>query len=257
MIHTENNSKIEESVPNRGDDTKAEDSLDISIKLEDIDGAIIDHITQNIQPHVTQDDVKISVPVWYANPERWKSVRKDGVFKDNKGKLQLPLILVRRSSMAKNDMNKPINKYLDIDFVASGWNKRNIYDKFALQNGIIPSQIYTSVIYPDYYDITYQCILWTEKVSQMNSLVEQISFEMENYWGVTGRFKFKTSVEEYTNDVDLPDVKDRLVRTNFDIIVKGYLLPEDYINKHGKSEVTGRVRYTTKKLVITETIISN
>ena len=88
----------------------------------------------------------------------------------------------------------------------------------------------------------------------MNLLVEQISFEVENYWGENNKYKFKTSVEEYTNSVELPQRSDRIVRSEFRMTVKAYLLPEATIDKYGKPIDTNMVRFTNKKVVVTERI---
>ena len=88
-----------ETYRNRGRDTQAEESSNISVSLVDIDTAIIKYMDDVIQPFVTQDELKVSVPILYANPERWKSTRKDGVFRDVRGKLQIPLIMIKRDSI--------------------------------------------------------------------------------------------------------------------------------------------------------------
>ena len=239
---------------NRGLDTKAEESSKISISLLDIDTAIIKYMDDVIQPFVVQDDLKVSVPILYANPERWKNTRKDGVLRDTRGKLQIPLIMIKRDSLRKNTLNNPINKYLERDFYSTSWNSRNKYDRFAIQNGIKESKKYIAALYPDFYDVNYSCMIWTEYQQQMNGLVEQISFEVENYWGETNKYKFKTSVQEYTNSVELPHRSDRLVRSEFKMTVKAYLLPESTVDKYGKPIDTNMVRFTNKKLVVTERI---
>ena len=239
---------------NRGLDIKAEEPSRISISLVDIDTAIIKYMDEVIQPFVVQDDLKVSVPILYANPERWKNTRKDGVLRDTRGKLQIPLIMIKRNNIAKNELNNPINKYLERDFYPTSWNSRNKYDRFAIQNGIKESKRYISVMYPDFYDIEYSCMIWTEYQQQMNGLVEQISFEVENYWGDKNKYKFKTSVESYNNSVVLPQRSDRLVRSEFTLMVKAYLLPETTVDKHGNPIDTNIVRFTNKKLVITERI---
>ena len=239
---------------NRGLDIKAEEPSRISVSLVDIDSAIIKYMDDIIQPFVVQDDLKVSVPILYANPERWKNTRKDGVLRDTRGKLQIPLIMIKRDSIAKNELNNPVNKYLERDFYSTSWNFRNKYDRFGIQNGIKESKKYVSVMYPDFYDVDYSCMIWTEYQQQMNGLVEQISFEVENYWGEKNKYKFKTSVEEYTNSVVLPQGADRLVRSEFTLTVKAYLLPESTIDNYGKPIDTNMVRFTNKKLVITERI---
>jgi hypothetical protein len=254
MIPLSDNPKDVEQHQSKGYDTKDEDPVQIKIGLEDIDTTIINYMTNTIKPEVVQDETKIVVPVMYANSERWKGIRKDGVLRDRQNKLQIPLIAIKRNSISKNSMNSPINKYLDKSFISSGWNSRNKYDRFAIQNGIVPSSRYTSILYPDYYDISYDCIVWTEKQSQMNHVIEQIAFETENYWGEDNNFRFKTSVDEYTNMVDLPSDKDRMVRSEFTMNVKGYLLPENYVDNFDNPATTNKTLYTIKKVVITETI---
>ena len=239
---------------NRGLDIKAEESSRISVSLVDVDSAIIKYMEEIIQPFVVQDELKVTVPILYANPERWKNTRKDGVLRDVRGKLQIPLIMIKRDSIAKNALNNPVNKYLERDFYSTSWNPRNKYDRFRIQNGIAESKRYVSVMYPDFYDVEYSCMIWTEYQQQMNGLVEQISFEVENYWGEKDKYKFKTSVEEYTNSVVLPKSADRLVRSEFKMTVKAYLLPEATIDKYGKPIDTNMVRFTNKKLVVTERI---
>ena len=239
---------------NRGLDIKAEEPSRISIGLVDVDTAIIKYMDEVIQPFVVQDELKVSVPILYANPERWKNTRKDGVLRDTRGKLQIPLIMIKRDSIRKNNLNNPVNKYLERDFYSTSWNSRNKYDRFAIQNGIKESKKYVAVMYPDFYDVNYSCMIWTEYQQQMNGLVEQISFEVENYWGETNKYKFKTSVQEYTNSVELPHRSDRLVRSEFKMMVKAYLLPETTVDKYGNPLDTNMVRFTNKKLVVTERI---
>ena len=254
MTNLRTDADAPEEYRNRGLDTKAEELSKISVSLVDIDTAIIKYMDDVIQPFVVQDELKVQVPILYANPERWKNTRKDGVLRDTRGKLQIPLIMIKRDNIRKNTLNNPINKYLERDFYSTSWNPRNKYDRFAIQNGIKESKKYVAVMYPDFYDVTYSCMIWTEYQQQMNLLVEQISFEVENYWGENNKYKFKTSVEEYTNSVELPQRSDRIVRSEFRMTVKAYLLPEATIDKYGKPIDTNMVRFTNKKLVVTERI---
>ena len=243
-----------EKYRNRGLDTKSEEPSKISVSLVDIDTAIIKYMDDVIQPFVVQEELKIPVPILYANPERWKNTRKDGVLRDTRGKLQIPLIMIKRDSIRKNTLNNPINKYLERDFHPTTWNPLNKYDRFAIQNGITESKRYIAIMHPDFYDVPYSCMIWTEYQQQMNGLVEQISFEVENYWGETNKYKFKTSVQEYKNSVLLPSSADRTVRSEFIMSVKAYLLPETTVDKYGNPMDTNMVRFTNKKLIISERI---
>lgn len=255
-INLRTDSQVPDQYDNRGNDTKAEELSEISVQLIDIDTAIIKYMTDIIKPTVTSlEQTKIDVPVMYANPERWKSVRRDGVLRDRFNKLQIPLILIRRLNMIKNSLNIPINTFLEKDFASVGWNPRNKYDRFAIQNRIHPSQRFVSVVYPDYYDIDYEVVIWSDFQVQMNEIVQQISFQVENYWGERDKYKFRTSVREYTNISDLPDMSDRLVRSQFVMRVNAYILPESYINKYWHRSTTNKNVFSIKKVIVEEKFI--
>ena len=56
-----------------------------TVGLEDIDNAIMYYFQNVIQPFVIQNGNRIEVPIIYGSPERWKSVQKDGYYKDKIG----------------------------------------------------------------------------------------------------------------------------------------------------------------------------
>jgi len=74
---------------------------DISIGLKDHDEAIMYYFNNVIRPSVIINGNRTNVPVIYGSPERWKSVQKDGYFRDKEGKLQAPLIMFKRDSVEK------------------------------------------------------------------------------------------------------------------------------------------------------------
>ena len=76
-----------------------------SIGLKDIDTAIIGHIRNIMKPVVRESNEIIKVPVMYGNEERWKAVRKRGVLRDKNNSLILPLIMLRRTEVARNDLS--------------------------------------------------------------------------------------------------------------------------------------------------------
>lgn len=235
---------------NRGNDTKVDTGdTSINVTLLTIDETIIKYLSNRIEPLVSQDGKSIKVPVIYGNPERWKSVQKDGVLRDKFNKIQLPIIMIRRVSLKKSKSNSPVNKYLEREF-ETGWNKYNPYDKFALANNIRPVKKYITTPTPDYFDISYECIIWTEYMEQMNKLIEQISFEDDEFWGERGKYKFRTQIDEYKTETTLPDIQDRLVRTKFNLNVSAYLIPERMLDKYGKLKQTSQTRYSVKKTIV-------
>lgn len=234
---------------NRASDTKTTtDDSPVMVTLMTIDDTLMKYLMDKIKPIINQDGKSIKVPIIYGNPERWKSVQKDGVLRDKFNKIQLPIIMLRRTGMKKNKANSSVNKYLEREF-ETGWNKYNPYDRFAVVNGIKPVKQYITTVTPDYFDLTYECIIWTEYMEQMNRVVEQVSFEDDEYWGERGKYKFRTEIREYKMDTVLPSVQDRIVRTTFTLNVHAYLLPERMLDKYGKIMQSSQKRFSTKKIV--------
>lgn len=231
----------------RGTDNRI-DSVPQKIGLETVDNAILKYLQQKIKPVVTQDNKQINVPILYGNPERWKSAQKDGAIRDQFGKIQLPVMMIRRTSMEKNSINSPVNKYNNYVY-KMGWNARNIYDKFAALNGVVPSQQYSSVLIPDFYNIKYEAMVWTEYMEQMNSIIEYISFEDNEYWGEDNNYKFITTIRNYDQTTEIGEVTDRIVRNKFMLDVKAYILPESSLNSDGNRVSNASLQYSPKKVV--------
>ena len=235
-------------VQNRADDTQ-DDSTRIKVTLYTVDNAIIQYLSDRIKPVVTQNGNQVTVPVIYGSPERWKSAQRDGVLRDSIGKIQLPILMMRRTSMQKAGINSPVNKYYDRSFY-TGWNRRTPYDRFSVVNNISPSREYfvTSAT-PDYYVFKYRCMVWTEYMEQMNSVVENISFESDEFWGEQNNYKFRTIIKSFEPLTELPNTSDRVVRTQFDMTVYAYLLPESQLDVGHNRGMLTRKRYGVKKVV--------
>lgn len=239
----------------RANDTLRDErhSTPISITLMKIDGTILKHLTDFIKLTVEQDGKQLLVPVRYANAERWNQVRADGVFRDAAGRVQTPIVLFRRTGIRRAALTNPVNKHIDRTY-QTGWNKNNAYDKFAVQNRITPSRELVSVTIPDYVDLTYDFLLWTDYIEQMNPLIETLNFEMDSYWGERGEFKFRVRVEDYSVDTDVPTEGDRYVKATFQMKVSAYLLPETVMTVDRGVQPTDKLRYSSKKVVIVHEI---
>jgi hypothetical protein len=244
-----NDNQQVERVHSRADDTQ-NDAPQIKVTLLTIDSAIIKYLSNRIKPIVTQQGAQIQVPVVYGSPERWKSAQRDGVMRDSIGKIQLPMIMLRRSSMKKSSINSAVNKYYDREFY-TGWNRRTPYSHFNLINNVTPSREYfNTTATPDYYEITYKVMIWTEYMEQMNSIVENVSFESDEFWGEQNQYKFRTIIKSFETLSELPNTSDRVVRTQFDMTVYGYLLPDSQLDAGRNRGLVTKKRYGIKKSVV-------
>lgn len=236
---------------NRGTDYSMKNDIvkDISIGLEDIDNAIMYYFNNVIKPNVVQNGQQIAVPVIYGSPERWKSVQSDGFYRDNNGKLMVPLIMFKRENIEKN---RTLGNKLDgntvhnYQVVGSKYNIRNAYDRFDIINNRIPSEQYYISTTPDYVTLTYNCIIFTDFVEQNNKLVEAINFAADSYWGDPRRYKFRSMIDSFATTTLLEAGNDRAAKSTFTIKVNGYMIP-DTVNK---DMATARSKFYTKSQVV-------
>ena len=208
---------------------KNDDVKQFQVGLRDIDETIVYYFNNVIKPSVVQNGRRINVPILYGSPERWAAVQKDGFYRDKNGKIQTPLIMFKRDSVEKNrqlgnklDANLPNN----FGIFKKKFSKKNIYDKFsALTNRDRVDEFY-GVIIPDYVNIAYSCVIFTEYVEQMNKIVESINFASDAYWGDPERFKFRAMIDSYTTTTEMVQGQDRMVKTNFSINLLGHIVPD-------------------------------
>jgi hypothetical protein len=226
----------------------------VSTKLLDIDTAIFNYLDKEINPHVVSTgNSRIKVPIIYGSPERWKSARVDGVIRDYNGKIQLPLLMLKRNSVAKNESLSTFNRYLTYPVMAK-YTQKNQYDRFSILNKTVaPVNNVFAITLPDHVKITYDFMIWTEYVEQMNTVIEKINFSADDYWGDNKRYRFRVYVGDYTNNVEINSGKDRMIRTEFNITVMAYLLPDSFEDK----KLTTQKLLIPRKVVVTEGISNN
>jgi hypothetical protein len=236
---------------NRGKDFsfKGDTVKDVSVGLEDLDYAVMYYFEKVIKPSVIQNGQKITVPVIYGSPERWKSVQADGFYRDANGKGLAPLIMFKRESVEKNrNLGNKLdgNKAHLYQVIGTKYNIKNAYDKFSIINNRIPSEQYYVSVVPDYVTLTYSCVIFTDYVEQNNKLVEAIQFASDSYWGDPNRWKFKARIDSFTTTTLLEQGEDRAARSTFNLVLNGYILP-DTVNKD--LAVVRSKFYTTSQVV--------
>jgi hypothetical protein len=230
---------------------------DVAISLMDIDSAIMYYLTDVIKPTVVDNGESVKVPVMYSSPERWAAIQKTGFMRDKKRQLILPVIAFRRTGMQKDetiplDTMDPEEPKLHWQFERK-YTDANRYDNFSIQQGLIPQREFYNVAVPDFMVLNYDFIIWTHYIEQMNKLVERINWSEGAYWGEPGKMKFRTSIDSFTDSTDVSE-KERIVKTEFSVTLKGYLLPEAFNELAGPH--TMQKHLTPKRLVIgTETDI--
>jgi hypothetical protein len=217
---------------NRAEQTSLKDSDDktINIGLEDHDQAIIYYLENIIKPTVTINDKQTPVPIIYGSPERWKSVQADGFYRDNNGKIQVPLIMLKRESFEKNRLlgNKlDGNVVHNVQYFEKGYSRRNIYDNFSVLNKQIPQKEYILGIIPDYITLTYKLSIFTDYTTQMNKIIEAIEFASDSYWGDPERFQFRAIINSFPTPILLENGIDRANKSEISLTLQGYIIPNN------------------------------
>lgn len=208
-------------------------SRNVSIGIKDIDESIQYYFDNKLKLSVVQNNTRLKVPVIYGSPEKWKSIQADGFYRDSTGKVQCPLILYRRDNIQANrDLGNKLdgNRVNNLILVKKQFSKRNVYDNFNILTNRKPEIEYVAAFPPDYVTITYNCVIFTDFVEQMDKLVEAINFASNSYWGDPNRFQFKTIINSFSNQIILEQGSDRTIKTTFDMTLNGYIIP-DSVNR--------------------------
>lgn len=221
-----------------------------SIGLMDIDETILNHIIYNLKPEVIQGGIVKKVNCKFAPSELWTAMKKESFVRDYVGKFQLPAIVLKRTISTNDEDRKFFNRYLN-ETVVQTHSPKNRYTKYSALNGKnVPVNELFHITFPSHMKLTYKCIIWTEYVEQMNKLVELFQFNSKDYFGnsKTG-FKFKVDGISFGHTVELDSGDDRMVKTEFELTVHGYILPET-MAKLDSQESTFKKSLTPKKIVL-------
>lgn len=227
----------------KGDTTKQ-----FTIGLQDIDESIMFYFQNVIRPFVYQNGVRVEVPVIYGSPEKWKSVQKDGYYKDKNGAIMAPLIMFKRDTM---DKNRSLTNKLDANtpHLYTSWKKtyngKNSYSNFSVLTNQIPSDQFLVNVVPDYVTLTYSCTIQTYYIDQLNKIIEAVNYASDSYWGDPERFKFKASIDSYSTAVEISDNSNRIVKGTFTIKLAGYIIP-DTIQK----DISAVKKYNSKSQIL-------
>ena len=253
--NVEKNNPIVSNVRNIALDTRRDEDpkKNFTVSLLDVDTALINYLQNVINPTVIDAGENIKVPIIYGNPEKWYAAKAQGALRDQQGKLQIPLIMVKRTSFSKDEGYQTFNRYLSYS-VMTKFNEKNKYDKFSLLNNTVaPTNQIFAVTMPDHIKAEYEFIVWTEYVEQNNAILEKINFAEGDYWGDKQRFNFRVKIDNYTNTIESSGEKDRMVRSTFTLSTNAYLLPESFEDR----KQTVQRLLTPKQVKLTAEIVSS
>lgn len=201
-----------------------------NIGLYDIDESIKYYFDNTIIPRIVDNKGKqMQIPTMYGSPERWKSVQKSNFFRDGNGKVQFPLIMYRRTGLSKSreagnkvDANNPT-----VGYIENKYSKTNRYDKFSKAINIEYIKKYEKLVIPDYVKVSYECIIWTDFLADMNKIVEAVNYAEGTYWGNPNKFQFVSKVDSFSGTEEVELGQDRIIKTSFNIELDGFIITDN------------------------------
>ena len=223
-----------------------------SVSLFDVDYAIMTYLENVVLPTLDDNGKALKIPVIYGNSERWNGARRQGVYRDLHGKVQLPLMMIKRTSVAKNETMPMLNRHTSYQAVTK-YSKDNRYSRFTLLGkAVAPKYEIYNITMPDYVEINYECMGWTNYTEHLNTVIESLTFASDEYWGDKQKFKFSKSISDYNVVNEVGEGTERINRVEFTLNVKAYLLPEKF-----DGENTIKKSISTKRVVVaTETDVT-
>lgn len=213
--------------------------------LRSVDEAFKNWWSDVLNIHLSDKDGKMKkVPVFFVSSERWNKAREDGGIRDKQGTLVLPIIAILKPGLSSVDTGPFGRTFADTKqehVIAKKLNpKSSLIKNLIKQNpdSLDPSspiyEIYTAPV-PDHYTITYEVVIWTSYMEEINQIIEKIgqqmdyksqkSFQFYNNQGVyftafqDGDFENRTNLEDYTDD-------ERLIMYSTTFTVSAHLYPQ-------------------------------
>ena len=198
--------------------------------LYDVDFAIKWYIDNEIQPQINTNGTLLTVPVIYANGEKWDNVRRLGYLRDEKGMLQSPMIMLKRNSVAERDEQRTldVNRPQSSNYIVhkTKYNTRNRYEDelFPIPKNEpkLSEKIYIIDI-PKYVTVEYDMMIWCDFTVQLNELIDQILPYGRFAWGNDGNV-FSTTIGSISFETVNTIGEDRLVRATIPLTVQATLL---------------------------------
>ncbi len=197
----------------------------------------------NVQISDTSGNQK-KVPVFFVSAERWNKARQEGGFRDDKGTLILPLIAILKPGLSSTETGPYGRNFADIKkdhVIAKKLSpKSHLVKKLIKQNPdtLDPSspiyEIYTAPV-PDHYTITYEVVIWTSFMDDVNRIVEKLGQQMDYKSRKSFQFYTKEGVYftafqdgEFENQSNFDDYTDeeRLIKYSTNFIVSAHLYPQ-------------------------------
>ena len=196
-----------------------------SITIYDIDFTILSHIQENIRPQIVSNNRIIQVPVIMDNGEKWSQIQEFGYLRDKQGKIQSPIITLRRLSFAQDDRIPKLDlngmNSANVLIYKSNKQSNSQYDFLNTTQNTKKSIEYFATVLPEHVRVQYELMIWTDMVEQSNLVLEKIWPQSRQPWG--NELSFTTYVLDPSFETVNVAGEDRLVKCTIGLDVAAQL----------------------------------
>ena len=205
------------------------------ISLMDIDNDIYLFLKEKVDLKIKENDNIISVPLYYADTEKWNLILNNKPIYDKKKKLILPILVFKRNSDVNiNDQYPKLNLLQHTEsnmFLVNSpkYTKHNDYIKSRIFNNNIERKTLEFIRIPTHVTLSYSIILYTRYIEQANTIIEYFTSINNTSYGNKYNHTFKIS--SMASDAQIELEGNRLIKTEIILDVNSIILSEQYNNK--------------------------
>ena len=198
--------------------------------------------------------LEIILFLWHIN-----YLRKNGFLKDINRVFLLPLLIFKRSGIDFNEELPSWKHDLTGEFISvmrsSQWSRENQYTRFSVLTGEQPVRENITTGPPQYVNATYEFQVFTNYIEQMNVVLEAFIQQSGTYWGDNTSYRFLCNVDGGLSDAtEMNTGGERIIKSNFNVTLKGYLLPEYIVNIINRKRANTTKEVTPARITFSENI---
>jgi len=203
-----------------------------TVSLEDNSDALLTYFNDVISPYITiNQNENLKVPVLWMNREKWTEHNEFGYLRDDKHKLQCPLIAIRKTDIqVRDEMRKPnvLRESETMWTTNSSYDKNNTYNRYSVLNNTKRQKTQYKIVFPDYVYITYNVFIWTDMESQLDEIVQKLLSYNRLAFGDEHYYKFTSKFSPFMYDTVNPVNTERKVTANCNLTLDGYIIQDEY-----------------------------
>jgi hypothetical protein len=217
----------------------------LRITLTDIDESMFYYIRDVIKPFYNVGETRRYIPVIWANPERWKQIKRDASYRDPNGDiLSLPIITMKNSGFSKDmTMNSIYSQKVPIKV-----------KKKAIDGQNWEENEWIMVDFPNFITVTYDVTIWSNYQQHMNEIINRFALLTDwNYWEnpknpLIRILPFFNS-EQFNRQHEYGEGDRRVIKVDFSIECRTYIM-ESHLGSDMTIKKSKKMKISTSERVL-------